>query len=342
LLDETDLCREVLTLMSEMLFHPLIDENGLLHERYVEQEKKNAIDHLRSRKNHPSSYAMARFLDAFRDDDPFSLPLIQGAEDRVRAITPERLTQLWQELLRCAPIHLFYVGGIPSEQLVECLRSVLESAFAGIGRVSRPVTACPRLALPPRRELRRLQEQGEEGQSHLILGFRSGVTLSSPDYYAMMLCHELLGQSPISRLFVHVREAHSLCYSCFSMYSHERGEVIVSCGISAENRDRAEQAILEQIEVLKRGDFSQAEWIAAKKSLIGSCRQLEDSTNGLASFYEKRIRLCPNHTIEEYVTRYQALTREDVMAVAQKLCPDMIYFRQGMGRDEREEEGTDE
>jgi predicted Zn-dependent peptidase len=171
------------------------------------------------------------------------------------------------------------------------------------------------------------------------MGFRTPVTLQSPDYFATMLCHELLGQSPISRLFVHVREAHSLCYSISSRYRMLQGEVTVACGISAENREKAESAIMEQIEVLKRGEFTEAEWLAAKKSLIGSCRQLEDSTRSLSDFYKVRLPLCPDHTPAEYVARFENVTRREVMDAAEKLRLDMVYFRQGTGEDE--EDGDD-
>ncbi len=336
--EDIDLCGEVISLMRDMLFYPLVEDagNGNLCERYVEQEKKNAIDLLRSLKNEPSSYAYARFLDAFRCEDTRRIPLLDGAEERLACLTPQCLTQVWRDMLKHAPLQCFYIGGMPPERLIDCLREKLQPAFDAVGRkVCSASASC--VPAPLWREVRRVEEQSEGGQSHLILGLRCGITLQSPDYYAMMLCNELLGQSPISRLFVHVREAHSLCYSCSSRYSMLEGELTISCGISAENKDRATEAILAQIEVLKRGEFTEAEWLAAKKSLVGGVRQLEDSTRGLANFYKIRLPLCPDHTVQKYIDRFDALTREDVMAAAQKLRLEMIYFCRGKGGECRED-----
>ena len=338
--EKLDLCGEVVSLMRDMLFDPLIDEDGRLCERYVAQEKKNAIDLLHSLQNEPSSYAYARFLDAFRCDDERRLPLLDGAEERLSCLTSECLTRVWRDMLRHAPLQCFYIGGMPPERLIACLKERLQPAFDAARRDVRDVNASC-VALPCRKEARYLEEQGDGGQSHLILGFRSGITLLSPDYFAMMLCNELLGQSPISRLFVHVREAHSLCYSCSSRYSMLEGEVTVACGISAQNKERATDAILEQVDVLRRGEFTEAEWLAAKKSLIGGVRQLEDSTRGLANFYKIRLPLYPEHTIQMYMDRFEALKREDVMAAAQKLQLEMTYFRRGKGGARGEDEEYD-
>lgn len=337
--ESLDLCGEVLSLMRDMLFYPL-QENGHLCKKYVDQEKKNAIDLLHSLRNEPSSYAYARFSDAFRLENTPSLPILEGAQERIECLTSERLTQVWLDTLRRAPLECFYIGGMPPEPLIARLRAVLQPAFDKIDREPIKVSAACHPGTPWN-EVRHVEEQGDGGQSHLILGFRSNITLQSPDYFAMMLCHELLGQSPISRLFVHVREAHSLCYSCSSRYRMLQGELTVACGISEENRERATAAILEQIEVLGRGEFTEAEWLAARKSLIGGVRQLADSTRGLANFYKIRRPLCPDHSIEQYIERFCALTREDVMAAAQTLQLQMIYFRRGRGGEGEEDDSDD-
>ena len=332
-LDDTDIVREVLLLMRELLFFPLMDDRGQFAEQYVASEKKNTIDQIRSLKNSPRSYAMARFRDLFYCEEPDYVGLLQGAEERVEAVRADQLTDIWRHMVNTAPIHCFYVGGLSVEQLKKCLCDILMPVMAETAREANELLHHCR-ASRSFGEVRRVEEQGEQGQSHLIMGFRSGITIQSPEYYAMMLCNELLGCSPISRLFVHVREEQSLCYACSSSYREQRGDVIVGCGIRAENKERAERAILSQIEALQNGDFTEAEWQAAKKSLIGSTRQVEDSARVLSDFYSLRQPLCPDHTISGYVSRFDALTKQDVMAAAKRLTLEMVYFRRGTDGDE--------
>lgn len=343
LLDDTDLSGGVLSLMQDMLFHPLTDENGQFLSRYIEAERKNTIDAIRSIKNHASAYAMTKFFDHFYEGEPWC-HLLCGSEDDVRAITAEQLTDEWQSMLKHAPIRCFYIGNEDEEHLSHRLREMFEGEFARIGRELPPVT---NVAVPYQgagaHEVRCFEGELEVGQSHLILGFRTGITLSSPDFYAMMLCHEILGLSPISRLFVHVREAHGLCYSCSSDYHIDRGDVVVCCGIREQNREIAQRAILEQIEVMQTGRFSDAEWEAARKSLGNSYRQLGDSTRALSGFYEMRAILGVDQSIKDCQDGFAAVTREQVMAAAQKMRLDTVYFQRGTGAgdDEAEEEMDD-
>ena len=173
--EDMDLCGEVISLMRDMLFYPLREgENGTgnLCERYIEQEKKNAIDLLRSLHNEPSSYAYARFLDEFRCDDTRRLPLLHGAEERLLRLTPENLTRVWRDVLKSAPLQCFYIGGIAPDRLVMHLRQELQPAFDRVGRDTTFVQASC-IAAPCWGELRQIEEQSESGQSHLILGWRS-------------------------------------------------------------------------------------------------------------------------------------------------------------------------
>jgi hypothetical protein len=108
LLDDTDLSGGVLSLMQDMLFHPLTDGNGQFLSRYIEAERKNTIDAIRSIKNHASAYAMTKVFDHFYESEPWC-HLLCGSEDDVRAITAEQLTDEWQSMLRHAPIRCFYI-----------------------------------------------------------------------------------------------------------------------------------------------------------------------------------------------------------------------------------------
>ena len=334
-----DLFGGVLDLMSEMIFHPLTDRQGLLDARYLSSEQDNARDALRSLKNHPAAYAMAQFLECFYQGEDWG-QMLCGSEQEIASVTPEELTRLWRELLASAPIRLFYVGSMSATAVAERLRDRLQDELSVFGRQTD--VGCPPPARPRARQsecpVRRVERELEVGQSHLILGFRSGITLRSPEFYAMMLCHEILGLSPVSRLFVHVREELGVCYSCSSEYHVDKGDVIISCGISAQNRDIAQRAILEQIEVMKAGAFTDAELSAAKRSLESSYKQIPDSTRSIVRFYDMRTMLGLEQTVEQCRRAFAALSAEDVAAAARHLCLDTVYFQRGTGKDGEGEE----
>ena len=345
--DCAELFSSVLSLMGQMLFYPLTEQSGTLTERYIAAEKENAIDAVRSLKNHPSAYATAQFCEAFYEEELWG-QMLCGSEEQLRLITSAQLSALWRKTLAAAPIRCVYVGSLSEDVVADQLRSLLSRELSRFGRLEHiedvrlPEAPSPQKKRPPRL----LEQQLSVGQSHLILGFRTDVTLRSSEFYAMMLCHEILGLSPISRLFVYVRERLGICYSCSSDYHVDHGVLTVSCGISAQNRELAQSAILEQLEVMREGRFTDAELEAARRSLANGYRQLSDSTRSIVRFYDLRSIWGVDQSVEQCRAAFARLKREDVVAAARSLRLDMVYFLHGTGAPtsdaEQEGDGADE
>jgi predicted Zn-dependent peptidase len=186
-----------------------------------------------------------------------------------------------------------------------------------------------------------VEEALDVGQGHLLLGFRTGISLGDKEFYACTLFNELLGTSPVSKLFMNVRERLSLCYSCNSVYNIYKGTLTVSCGLDNENRARAEEEILRQIRAIADGEITDEEWLAAKKSLQNAYRQLEDSPAALESFYFGRALAGVKSSPEACRAGFAAVEREDVIAVAKRLCPDTVFFLRATGNGEVEEDEED-
>ncbi len=345
--EDINLLYGTLEIMTQMLFHPLTDEDGLLAEKYLCSEKQNTVDAIRSLANQPGVYASVCFSEKFYEDEQRG-HLLCGTEEQVMAETREHLTALWRSLSQNAPIRCFYVGQLPPQTVVHLLRDHLSGERAWRQELLNRdcENGCPsRLPPPilPRGPLAKVEQCMDAGQSHLILGIHTGITVGMPGFYAMMLCHEILGSSPVSRLFVYVREQGGLCYSCSSDYAIDCGDIIIRCAVHASRREAVQEAILAQLSALKNGEFTEAEWRAAQKSLDGSYRRITDSTKMLTGFYELRKHFGLDETISACRRRLSEVTREEVIAAAQKLEPSMIYFMRGtatLSGDETTDDGN--
>ena len=192
----------------------------------------------------------------------------------------------------------------------------------------------PRVCGTPRagRDLR-VEESLPVGQSQLLIAMRCGVTAGHPDAPACAVLNEMLGNSPISRLFVYVREKKSLCYSCASSYSSYYGTFLIACGLKRANRQKAEREIFRQLRALAKGDFRPEELYAAKKSLENSYRQVEDSPSALETFFYGRALMGVHTSLEERRREFANVTAEDVIRVAKTLTTDVVYFLEGIAGD---------
>ena len=319
---EGAILEDVIRLMAELLFCPLLDENGLLLEKYVESEKVLQCETIRSAKNNPRAYATDRLRELMFASEPCGAPIF-GSEEQVMAVSAAELTAHWRELLLGLSLDCFYVGAAEPERIGTALRN----SFGTACLAKKVEFQC--IKSLPKQEVAYAEEDLPVSQGHLLLGFQTGITVSDPDFYACTLLNEILGASPISKLFMNVREKLSLCYHCSSTYNIYKGVLLISCGLEPCNRALAEKEILHQLELLKKGEFSEEELLAAKKSMGNLYRQLLDSPAALESFYYGRSLVGLDLSLEECRDRILAVTREEIVAVANKLSSAAVFFLNG-------------
>jgi len=323
--DGEALAAEVLDVMHQILFCPLLDANGCLDTRYVESEKKQQCDHIRALKNSPRGYASERCRSILYRNEPCGAS-VYGEIEAIERVTAEELTAHWRWLLSVLHLDCFYVGAESAERIRAALDVTFGAVNPAVGKQEPPpLPTVVRTA----EEIVQTEETLAAGQSQLVLALRTGITVLDPAYYACMVANEMLGNSPISKLFVQVRERLSLCYFCSSHYNSYKGTLLIHCGLDAKDREAAEEAILAQLRAMANGEFSREELLAAKQSIQSAYRQLEDSPAALESFYFGRSLLGLKETVESTRKRFGAVTREDVIAAVRGMTVDVVYFLRG-------------
>ena len=323
-------------MMSQMLLHPLTDAEGLFPLRSVESEKINLCDAIRAQQNNPRLWAALRLNAIMCEQEPCGTPL-HGTVDQIMALTREELRDCRRDWLDHSEMIFFYVGPESPERLIPLLKNKFEcfnpSALA----------PCPPTTVIRRAD--RVKEVTEEmavSQGKLNLGFRTDITVKDSDYYAMAVATEIYGSSPISKLFMEVREKKSLCYSIGASYDLYKGIMKVSCGIDPDARDIACEEILRQWERMCRGEITEEELAAAKHSLDNSYRTIEDNPHAIEGFYYGRLLENVDMTPEDCRMRFAQVTREQVAKAAAGVTLDTVYFLKGTCPAVAGEEGDDD
>lgn len=320
----TDIFDGALEVITQMLFHPLTDENGVFRSHLVESEKEIACDLIRASVNNPKTYASIRCHEIMFEKE-YSGATIAESQKRISEATPEALTALYRSLMEQPFFRVFYIGSKSREQVAQKLLSRLQSYLSP--SVSQKPT--PEASAYATASCRRVDEETEAAQGKLVIGMRAGACVSDPDFYATLVFNELYGGSPVSKLFMNVRERLSLCYYCSASYEIYRGAIFVSCGVDPEKRDEAEGEIFRQLEEIRGGRFTQSEFDAAVKSLVSSYRALSDMPASVEAFYAGRDLFGIDCTVEQCIEGIRSVSREDVIRVAGKIAPDTIYFLMG-------------
>ena len=324
---ETLLC-EVVKIMREVFFAPALDERGLLLSHYVESEKKLQCDAIRAKKNHPQSYAMDACRKLTFDTEPCGIPLY-GTEEEVMAVTPEELTAYWKNLYKNLSLHAFYVGATDTNSVIDALTKGLETEEIKVEKIEKNHPSIPLtdVASIKRRDgEQRVCEDLPVHQSALVMALRTPAAVQDEDFFAVALYNELLGSSsPVSKLFINVREKLGLCYSCFSTYNAYKAALTICCSLEDDRRAEAETEIRRQLAALAAGDITDAEWQAAQKSMENAYRQLSDSPSAMEVYFLGRALAGVSLSPQETSARIASLSREDVVRVAQKMKIDTVF-----------------
>ena len=335
---ETLLC-EVVKMMREVFFSPALDENGLLLSHYVESEKKLQCDAIRAKKNHPQSYAMDACRRLMFDKEPCGIPLY-GTEEEVMAVTPEELTAYWKELYQNLSLHAFYVGATDTDSVIDALTKGLGAKEIKMETIEKNNPSIPLTdvaSIPCRAEEQRVSEDLPVHQSALVMGLRTPAAVQDDDFFAVALYNELLGSSsPVSKLFINVREKLGLCYSCFSTFNAYKAALTICCSLEDDRREEAETEIRRQLAALAAGDITDAEWQAAQKSMENAYRQLSDSPSAMEVYYLGRALAGVSVSPQEATARIAALSREDVIRIANKIAIDTVFVLHPTGGGEED------
>ena len=339
---DTLLC-DVVEIMREVFFFPALDENGLLCVKYVESEKQLHCDAIRAKKNHPQSYATDACRKLMFDTEPCGIPLY-GTEEEIMAVTPKELTTYWKELYKNLSLHAFYVGATDTESVVDALTKGLGMENVSAEPIKKNTPAIPLTnvkSIKKRDKEQRVCEDLPVQQSALVIGLRTPAAVQDEDFFSVALYNELLGSSsPVSKLFINVREKLGLCYSCFSAYNAYKAALTVCCSLEDDRREEAEAEIRRQLAALAAGDITDAEWQAAQKSMANAYRQLSDSPSAMEVYYLGRALAGVSVSPKEASARIASLTKEDVVRVAQQMRIDTVFILHptGEGKERDDEE----
>lgn len=308
----------VLDLLHRLIFCPLIRDGGFLPE-VVEGERAHLIAYLENENNKKELARYHMELEMFRGQR-FSV-CADGEVSRVKGITPEELYRFYQSFLKTARIDVFYCGPRNAEEMTR----KLTHAFPGFDHTPPALTIPdPKNYLPHQPDYVREIAPVEQGQ--LCIGVRLGFNLLSPDYDACLLMLEILGRSPINRLYANVREKKGLCYACSVTEEAYQGFFRIECGIDSRRADEAVSAIFAEINEMKEGKIRKEELNCAKKSLISYLRGIPDDSGDLMGWYTRQSFAGLTDSPADCAEKIRNTDLQQVISAAKSMDVDTVFF----------------
>ena len=319
-----NLLGEVCSLTAELLLSPNT-RGGLLLPQYVDSEKEKLADLIRSRVNDKRSYALQRCIEEMCCYEDFAVSRF-GSLEECESIHYKKLTKHYRELVRSCPVEIFYCGRSANRAVCAALRD----AFGGMprGEINWDIGTDLRMNAVED-HVRYVEERMDVSQGKLVMGFRLGECMEEPDRAELHVFNAVFGSGATSKLFLNVREKLSLCYYASSAIVLRKGLMLVSSGVAFENFEKARDEIFAQLEAVKKGEISDEEMTWARRAVASDLRATMDSQGDLEGFWLSQALDGLDYGPRELAELVGEVTKEDVMAVANSLECDLIYFLRG-------------
>jgi predicted Zn-dependent peptidase len=319
---EESICKGAMDCIREFLFRPLT-ENGAFKTEYVESERAHRIEVINAEINNKDSYAFQRAVRYACEGTPISFSQ-NGTVETVNAVSAAELAEMLDRIVTSCRAEAVFAGHYTTEneKQINMLLSELASKRVGI-----PEEIAADCTVKPL-ENSEIVETVKARQGRMVLAYRIPKTKNGDMSLSMFT--EIFGASPVSRLFMNVRERLSLCYYCSATAIKDASLIMVRSGLDKANREKAIDEINAQLKAISDpANIDDDEMDAARRSLLSMLRTVGDSTLAYSSWYVQRRLKDASTDLDEAIAAVEAVTKEDVAKIAAGASMHLNYFLDG-------------
>ena len=319
--ENEDNLKNAIKILLQIIFEPLIQDNRF-NKEYVESEKNNLKKIIEGRKDSKATYAVERCIEEMYKEKPYSLYKYGKTED-LEKIDEENLYKQYQKLKNKCKIDIFASG----EMIENISEEILNNNLIKELNEREPKYIVNNLEARKKEKVQEkvVQESMDVAQGKLILGMDI-LEENEQDKYIALVYNAILGGTSNSKMFQNVREKNSLAYTASSSYIRQKGNIFVKCGIEIENYEKALKIIKEQIEDMRKGEFSDEEISQAKLNIISTIKLIPEEQDTELMYYFSQELSGYKMNYEEYINKINFVTKKDIIDLANKIQINTIYF----------------
>ena len=289
----------VLLLVADIAQHPAFKDGE------IATRKETLITSIRQDEDNPATVAGDAFAQALYGAHPYARK-VRGTVPAIEAIRRQDLVRFHQRGFDPSIMTVVVVGDVVEELAIAAISKLFgdwsssakatedrsSSATVTEGKAAsataaggKPALTVPDPIRPTARQLVSVPMMNKS-QADVVYGF-IGIKRSDPDYIAMSVMNNALGQYAIGgKLGDSIRERQGMAYYVYSSLdaTFGAGPFSIRAGVAAANVERTIASIDEELAAVVKNGFTAQEIDESKSYMIGSLpRQLETNA-AIASF----------------------------------------------------------
>lgn len=295
---------KALEIVADMIFNSQFDEAE------IEKEKSVIIEEIRAVEDTADDDVNEQLWSHMYQGHALGKPIL-GNEKTIATFNKQAIRKFMKRLYRPERI-VISVAGNYDDEFIQSIKK-----YFGTFYPEETIEQVHKTQLPVFHEGVTLKEKDIE-QAHISIGFPS-LPRKDKRMYDLVILDSLLGGAMSSRLFQEVREERGLAYSVHSFFStyETSGAFVIYAGTSPEKTLELYKTVEEIIKVLLANGVTEKEVYNAKEQVKGEfLLGLESSESRMHRNGESELLMQTHRTVDEVVTRIDAVTKETIDQVA--------------------------
>jgi predicted Zn-dependent peptidase len=291
-------------IISDLCLHPRFDSADIKNEQQV------VLEEIKMDLDNPESLLHELFTGGMWPEHSLGRPIL-GTPETVEKFSPKVLHNRFKEWF--APDHLLVTaaGNVTHQQVIDLVQKQFGhlKPSGGLDNHVAPQTSAP-IQLDRKPDLK---------QVHMCLGVPS-LPIAHDRRFVVAVLNNLLGGGMSSRLFQNIREKRGLAYAVFSEVTpySDAGMFTVYAGTAKETVGQVVDLTVAEFRALKESLVAEEEILRAKNHLKGSLMlSLESTSSRMSNLARQEIYFGKFFSLDEILASIEAVTREDVQALAQ-------------------------
>lgn len=320
--EKEELTQKCINILLDIVTNPFVENNGFKQE-YVDGEKENLKQIINGKIDNKARYSLDRCVEEIFKGEPYGLYKYGYVED-LEKITPQNLYEYYKDLIKNCKIDIYYSGIFDNDNTEKIIEKRLQENNIE-PRKAEYVINNEMTEKKQKSETKTVEESMDVAQGKLVLGLQIDDN-NKNSRFAASVYNAILGGGANSKLFQNVREKNSLAYTASSSYIRTKNVILVHCGIDIDKYEKALETIKEQIEDMKKGNFTDKDIEDAKKLIISSVKSISAEQDTEIT-YDYGQELSNEHTtIKDYQQNIEQVKREQIVDIANKININTIYF----------------
>ena len=293
----------------------------------VTRVRQLRLERLRQLKDHPAALADRTFASVLYQDHPYAHP-VHGTLASLEALGGDDLRDHHARVFQPTGATLVVASCRPADELLARAEAVF-GEWANdpgqpppprdLGRTPPPDLPALPLGIVPR---------PGAAQSELRVGHVAAAR-STPDYHALLLLNTVLGGQFVSRLNMNLREDKGYTYGARTGFDLRRGRgpFVMQTSVGTDVTVAALREALAEIRDIRGSRPVTADELALARSSValGYPRGFETVQQVARAAAQLALHDLPDSYFEEFVPRLEAVTLDEIAAVAERyLNPDRL------------------